>query len=415
MAVRGTNDQPKDPPATATDLGSKLADTRKTNAEAEKIEIENASARLKDVLGSMGSPPYTGEVKLADNAALAEANMLGMIETRRLAEELAKSAALGLAKRKTVIVTANAAGISLNAAGAAEELLAAMEAAAARALSVSDAVGASATGGGAPGGRLVATGALALGSALAGISPLAAVGTLLSGVHSALGYFRSNYQVSNLAIAASERALLRGVAGALKASHGVHVFVDGIYGRPSGDDRTMVADRLLTLSERFAKIDIRAGIHAAAIAAIKQRAVDAGKTPPVCATAEDAAALAVHEDALGICKAASELHDATLGALKADAGGLPLLERSLREKSLAAALGAEAAVLVLNMEGAWATVVSKEGLMPARGVPVRVSSTVAASWSLFDLATGQFLGGDIEGNKAELTPLEAVKKSITVS
>lgn len=126
----------------------------------------------------------------------------------------------------------------------------------------------------------------------------------------------------------------------------------------------------------------------------------------------DGGARGAHEQARAACNASVALYDALFVSLSTDAGGMPFLDRALRERVLSKRLDG-AAVVSLKVGGSWATHIVRKSLFSGLfgRLPVQVSATVGVSWAAYEFVTGEFLGGGVETARSELVDLATIKRS----
>ncbi|GAA0317795.1 hypothetical protein GCM10009087_30210 [Sphingomonas oligophenolica] len=382
------------------------ANARKANAEASDAEQTAALNRVKGALGEPATGAFSGDVQLADGAALAEPNFLARAALMTVATAITKEVAKAIGERKTAYLTTSDGPPDLSHDSALASRIALVEDACRTATQLSDA---------------------ALGSGeRAMFAPLATAGLVVSGVSALLGYFKTDFKVGSDEVKVSDRDLLVLVGSELAAQH-LSVLVDGFPPSPGKKIVDAVQTQLLDLSTEVTDLRGRVVHHAAAIASLDQAAAVAPASPAGQQgdqtgtegqdekqdAAADAQARAAHEHAEAACTAATTLYDTFVTSLDADAGGISFLERALRERRLREKLGDKAAVLSLKVDGSWAThIVRKNFLSGLSGkLPIRISATVGASWVAYDLDSGGLLGGGVETSKSELQDIAAIKAS----
>lgn len=379
------------------------ANARKANAEASDAEQTAALNRVKSALGEPAAGAFSGDVQLADGAALAEPNFLARAALATVATAITKGVAKAIGERKTVYLTTSDGPPDLAHDSALASRIALVEDACRTATQLSD----TALGGG----------------ERAMFAPLATAGLVVSGVSALLGYFKTDFKIGSDEVKVSDRDLLV-LVGTELAGQQLSVLVDGFPPSPGKKIVDAVQTQLLDLSTEVTDLRGRVAQHAAAIASIYQAAAapaspadqqgdQTGTAGQKQDAAADARARAAHEQAGAACTAATMLYDTFVTSLDADAGGISFLERALRERRLRERLGDKAAVLSLKVDGNWAThIVRKNFLSGLFGkLPIRISATVGASWAAYDLDSGALLGGGVETSKPELQDIAAIKAS----
>lgn len=382
------------------------AKARKATVEASDAEAASSLNKLKAALGEPAPGPFSGDVTLADGAALSEANALARTELVSLAADIAGKVATTIGERTVVYLTAadGPPDLSHDSALTLRMALVANTADEARRLSddaLNDSVDA----------RSLT------------FAPIAAAGLVLSGVSALLGYFKTDFKIGGEQVTVSDRDLAILIGSALVANSAT-VLIDGFPPAPGQELADAVQSSLSNLSTKVTTLRGRIAVHDAQLAALDQAAA----TPPTGAGAENGdqsqnqqsdssqqtdtgPARAANEQAKAACAAAITLYDALITSLEADAGGISFLERALRERRLRATLGDKAALVSLKIDGGWATHIVRKNILSGLfgNLPVRVSATVGASWAAYDFDSGKLLGGGVETKRSELTDIADIK------
>lgn len=384
------------------------AKARSALADASNAEQTATLNRIKGAIGEPTAGPFTGDVTLADGAALAEANFIARAEHTKVAAATFEKILAAIGDRKVAYLTASEGPPDLSHDAALSSKIGLVKNTAAQAKKLSDD---------------------ALGTAVETremiTAPLAAAGLALSGVSSLLGYFKTDFKVGGNTVTLSDRDLMLLIANALQAKS-VKVLTDGFPPTPGKTDISAVQEQLLDLSTDVTLLRGRIAAHDGQLAALDQAVAAApigtgaakdGQPDDQVEDSEPKADTALertaHEQAKEACTAAVTTFDALISSLDADVGGISFLERALRERRVRKLLGEKAAIVSLKIDGSWAThVVRKNFLSGLFGrLPVQVSATVGASWAAYDFEDGRLLGGGIETSRSELTDIADVKTS----
>ncbi len=404
------------------------ADARKAEAEASSAETAAATAKLKAAFGEAPAAPYSGAVKMEDGAGLAEINALARSSLERLADKIAEDLKTHMKPDAPVLVSANEAfplfanshvldlrlTLVETVADAAVEASRPTERGEPRKILPHEAAKIESFGIALDAGL---TAALA-GSAAA--SPFAAVGFALAGAGALLSYFKSDFSVGGSTMSIAGRALILAVAKRLKANGSATVLIDGFPPPASASGLRKFHQRFAALAKRIAELRKQtAKPHGSPAEAVDTVAAqpsvrpakkkgapqeaDKGEAKPVDSHAQDGP-LSAGESAIG-------LFDALAADICADAGGMPLFERAVREATLHETLGASAIFLSLKMDGSWGTHTAKTNLLTGlcKDVPVKIGATTAASWAAFDMTTGTLLACDLVTDRRPMQWIEEVK------
>lgn len=370
----------------AAKVAETVATARKAVAEAADAEHAAAATAMKARIGEVAPGPFAGSVETGDGAALAEMNYCARAQLEAVAQALVDPILAAVGARAVVYLTAKDGPPDLGHDAVLTDRLALVTTSASAAQNASDAVlaphrppphGVE--------GRFVG---LAIGASVTG------VGLALSAANSLLGYLRTDFKLGGAAVAVGPRPLLFPVAKRLKAG-GKAIVLDSAVPQPRAADRAALQTEWQGLATTIAGLRERITRHTAKLAALD---APPKKPDPAHDHPADPAERAPVEHALAACRTAVDLFDALATALYADAGGVPFIERALQEGALRRVLGASAAIVSLAIDGAWGTHVVEKGLFAGLWgrLPLRVGATVAVSWAATDLATGEYLGSDIE-------------------
>ncbi len=392
-------------------LAKSQAEARKASADADSAEASARTALGKSTIGEIPSAPFSGAVTAAEGAALAEHN--------RLARRLLENVSSKVAKRLEAVVKGTNVYLITNEAGpavAAAESYAMQRAIVERALA--DAVGLSQS--------LDAPSADDVQDAL---PVIAAVGLILSGLNAGLSYLRSDQTLGGRTFSIESQALLVGTASHLLKANKV-IWVDLPPVVPQSVIDGLIGE-LAALATVAADARLRAGHHAARIAALTPKPAVASPAPPSPApnpksgisTASDSAKVSAptdpdpklerprHEAALQALNGALSLFDEFQTALFASADGVTGLQKVGRARILQSFLKAPGACFaIVKLEGAFGSTLSTKNVLSTvfGSIPYKLSVQIQASWRCFSGEDSRLIGAGLEDEYMPFTKVDDI-------
>jgi hypothetical protein len=232
----------------AAALAKALSDAQKAAADAQKAAIEAELAALKAQYSGFTASDYKGDVKLGASAGAAEAALLAAKAIDEAAERILSEVKSPLGE-KVAVILASSTGLSIQAALSYDAQKQAVEAAYTAAEALSEQANKTVTP-----------------KAEVSVSGVATAGVLLEGLNKLFSYFRTDYEVTGVAVALSETALLQALAGKILGSVTPPTPPRSVFLPQSFDlqateaIQTILAD-VKTLSERRLKAVQAAEVH----------------------------------------------------------------------------------------------------------------------------------------------------------